>query len=174
MSPSSLAAVVRTALCATTLGVAGGASLAATLPYTAAIGTCTPANLPTLQYDLKLTNGAVRKAGRNPPSSLYFCDVPIDSLASVPTHNRMELQFIDRNTSGSGHVIARLMRRNLQTGVATEVARASSVPSATLRTVGVALPAPMDFRFNEYYVLVSLTTTGMVAVEAHTVRFVTR
>lgn len=173
MSPSSLVAVVRTALCATTLGVAAGASLAATLPYTAAIGTCTPANLPTLQYDLKLTNGAVRKAGRNPPSSLYFCDVPIDDLA-VPSYNRMELQFIDRNTSGSGHVIARLMRRNLQTGVATEVARASSVPSATLRTVGVALPAPMDFRFNEYYVLVSLTTTGTVAVEAHTVRFVTR
>jgi hypothetical protein len=174
MSQSSLAAVVRTVLCATTLGLAAGTSLAATLPYTATIGTCTPANLLTLQYDLKLTNGAVRKAGRNPPSSVYFCDVPIDGVTRLPTYTHMELKFIDKNTTGNGHVIARLMRKNLQTGVATEVARASSVPSATLRTASVALPTPMDLSANDFYVLVSLSTTGLVVVEAHTVRFVTR
>jgi hypothetical protein len=121
---------------------------------------------------LRLTNGAVRKAGRNPPSSLYFCDVPIDDLA-VPSYNRMELQFTDKHTTGNGHVVARLMRRNLQTGAAVEVARASSVPSASLRTAGVSLAAPMDFRTHEYYVLVSLQAP-VAEVEAHTVRFVTR
>ena len=171
MSQPLLATALRAALCAASLGLAATAAQA-TQNYTILIGTCQPANLLTLQFDLRLTNGAVRKAGRNPPSSLYFCDVPIDDLA-LPSYNGMELQFTDKHTTGNGHVVARLMRRNLQTGAAVEVARASSVPSATLRTAGVSLSAPMDFRSHEYYVLVSLQAP-VAEVEAHTVRFVTR
>jgi len=164
----------RLALCAAaTCTLAAAAAQAATLPYTATLGTCTPANLPTLQYDLKLTNGAVRKAGRNPPSSLYYCDVPIDQLTATPTYTHLQLQYIDKNTTGNGHVTARLMRKHLQTGVASEVARVLSVPSASLRTVSVALPYALDLRSYDVYVIVSLTSP-LAEVEAHTVRLVTR
>lgn len=173
--PQALTAPVtslRAALLGAALSLAAAAPSLAAGNYTAVVGTCEPANLATLQYDLKLTNGAVRKAGRNPPSSLYFCDVPIDDLATAP-YNVMELRYIDRHTSGSGHIVARLMRRNIATGGTVEVARVTSVPSASLRAGTVALPAPMDFANHEYFVLVMLTAPS-AQVEAHTIRFLTR
>jgi hypothetical protein len=117
----------------------------------------------------------VRKPGRNPPSR-YFCGLPVDDLAAVPTApswNHFEFQFVDKNTSGNAHLTARLMRKNLATGAATEVARVASTPSSSLRTARVALPAPLDFGRQAYFVIVDLTTP-LAEVEVHTVRLTTR
>jgi len=176
MSRPSIATAARAGLCTAVLGLAAGAAQAS-LDVTAIVGGCSPANLLTLQYDLKLTNGAVRKAGRNPPSSLYFCDFPIDDLATAtkPTWTHMQLQYIDRNTTGNGNLTARLMRKSFSTGAAVEIARVSSTPAATtLRTLSVALPAPLDPKSFKYFFIVSLSTPTLAEVEAHTVRLVTR
>jgi hypothetical protein len=175
MSQPSRATSARAALLAAGLALAA-ASAQATRNFTIPIGTCSPANVATLQYDLRLTNGAVRKAGRNPPSSVYFCEVPDDLAAApteAPTWNRFEFQFIDKNTTGNGNLMARLMRKSLSTGAAVEVVRVSSTPSSTLRTAGVSLPAKLDVGRYKHFVIIVLKTP-LAEVEAHTVRLVTR
>lgn len=161
----------RAALLCAFLGLAPAAQ--ASQDFTLPIGTCTPANAITLQSDLRLTNGAVRKPGRNPPGTAYFCDLPIDDLTARPSWNRLELQYIDRNSAGDGHVTARLMRRTISTGSTTTVALASSVPSATLNTVRIAVAKPMDTSIYAYFVIVNLTSPSQ-PVEAHTIRLTTR
>jgi hypothetical protein len=169
--PVSRPAALRAALAAATLAL-GAAAAQASLNITVAVGTCPPGNLSTLQNDLRLTNGAVRQSGRNPPSR-YFCEVPIDDLAAAPSWNRFEFQYIDRNTSGSGRLIARLMRRAIGTATAAEVVRVTSVASAgQFRTGSVVLPA-LDFAKFDYFVIVDIDT-DQESVDAIAVRLVTR
>lgn len=155
-------------------GLACAAASAGAVPnLTVPIGTCAPANLVSLQFDLRLTSGAVRRAGRNPPggATRYLCDVPDDFSAAPPTWNRFEFQYIDRNLTGNGHAVARLMRRPNTSGSGIEVARLTSVPSTTLRTLAATLPA-LPAR-NDYYVIVDLVTTNP-SVDAFAFRLLTR
>jgi len=136
--------------------------------FTLPVGTCAPASLLTLQMDLKLTNGAVRRAGRNPPGgSRYMCDVP-DDFAAAEAPNTFQLGYIDKNTSGEGNVSARLMRRTRTTGATKMVARLDSVPSATLKMLSVTLTAPLDTVNYTYFIFVDMKALGQ-PVEAHTV-----
>jgi hypothetical protein len=172
MTAPSTAPLLRRTMFAAVLAMTAGAAQAS-LDLALVVGTCTPRNAATLHNDLKLTNGAVRKAGRNPPSSAYFCDVPIDDFTAKPSWNVLELQFRDRNATGDGHVRARLLRKRIDTGGATEVAVAESVPSEKVTTVRVPLREPMNFDRFAYFVIVEMTTSE-AAVEAHMVRLVTR
>jgi hypothetical protein len=171
MRPVIHAPTTRAALLCACLGLTTAAQ--ASQDFTLPIGTCTPANAITLQSDLRLTNGAVRKPGRNPPGSAYFCGLPIDDLTAKPSWNRFELQYIDRNSAGDGHVTARLMRRTISSGATTTLAVASSVPSATLRTVHVDIAKTMDTSIYAYFVIVTLTSPSQ-PVDAYTVRLTTR
>lgn len=171
MPRSHLVSLSHAALLCACLGLASAAQ--ASQDFTLPVGTCTPANAITLQSDLRLTNGAVRKPGRNPPGTAYFCDLPIDDLTARPTWNRLELQYIDSNPAGNGHVTARLMRRTISTGATSVVAIASSVPSATLKTARAAIDKPMDTSLFAYFVIVNLTSSNQ-PVEAHTIRLITR
>jgi hypothetical protein len=173
MTTPPIASLGRAALLAATLGLAATAAQA-TLDLGIVVGTCPPRTASALHYDLHLTNGAVRKAGRNPPKvSAYFCDVPVDDLTTVPGWNTLELQFSDRNPTGDGNVRARLMRKSLVSGGAKELVAVYSVPSSSVRTVSVPLPEPLDFTRFAYFVIVELTTP-LEAVEAHMVRLTTR
>jgi len=159
--------------------IAAGSALAAataqaTPNLTIAIGTCPAATLNTLQTDIRLTNGGVQKPGRNPPSR-YLCDV-IDDFAApsgAPSWNTFQFQFVDRNTSGSRHMTARLMARAISSNRAREIARVTSTLSPTLRSNSVALTAPLNFASYDYYVIVDLTTT-LAPVDAVAVRLLTR
>ena len=164
-------AALRAALVAAGLAL-GAATAQASLNLTIAVGTCSPGNLVSLQTDLRLTNGAVRKPGRNPPSR-YFCDVPIDDLAAKPSWNRFEFQYIDRNTTGTGNLVARLMRRANGSATASQVAKVSSVANGGTFTTGFAALPELDFALYDYFVIVDITT-GRDPVDAVAVRLVTR
>jgi hypothetical protein len=138
------------------------------------VGTCAAANQETLLGDLRLTNGAVLKPGRNPPS-LYFCPdlgLAAGQAAGAPTPNTFELQYRDLNARGTGHVRARLMRKNLATGAAGEVVRLSSTPSTTVATVSSPVNA-IDLERYVYFVLVELATP-LEPLEAHRVCLTSR
>lgn len=145
--------------------------LALTVPVHAAcvvIGSCPAADGVTLLTDLRLTNGGVLKAGREPPSS-YFC--PDLGLAAAraggsPMPNVFELQYRDLNVRGDGHVRARLMRKSRATGVATDVLRLAGPPSATVTTIRAPVTEAWDLINYTYYVLVELNTPAE-PVEAH-------
>ena len=161
---------IRSSLLASSLGL--GLACAATAAqaagaFTLPVGTCAPANLVTLQADLKLTNGAVRRAGRNPPGgSRYMCDVPDDFAATPP--NTFEFQYIDRNIEGNGNLSARLMRRTRTSGATVTWVRLDSVPSSTLKTLRAPLPGPLDTAHYFFFVIVEMSTDN-AQVEAHTV-----
>lgn len=167
-----------TAAARVALVVAGSAFAAAaaqaTPNLTLAIGTCAPATLNTLQTDIRLTNGGVQKYGRNPPSR-YMCDVIDDFTApsGTPSWNTFEFQFVDRNTSGSAHMTARLMARPISSTGVREVARVASTLSPGLRSSSVALAAPLNFVLYDYFVIVDMTTE-LASVDAIAVRLLTR
>lgn len=165
--------LLRTAVATAALALVATAAQAS-LNITIAVGTCSPANLSSLQYDLRLTNGAVRQSGRNPPSR-YFCGVPVDDLAtaSPPSWNRFDLQYVDRNTTGNGRIVARLMRRAVGSATATEVVRVTSVASAGQFRTGSTPMAALDFARYAYFVIVDVNT-DQEPVDAIAVRLFTR
>lgn len=165
------------ALSARHLSISALLALAATAaqPACVAVGTCSSADLASLQADLRLTNGAVVKPGRNPPSRL-FC--PVMGLAAsqaggAPAPNTFELQFRDLNTRDTGNVRARLMRKSRVTGAASDVVKLESTPSSTVGTVSARVTEPWDLDRFVYYVLIELAAP-VEPVEVHSVCLVSR
>lgn len=140
------------------------------------VGTCVAGDVTTLETDLKLSNGAVRKPGRNPPSR-YFCSdlglAAAQAAGAAPNWNTFSMQYRDLNASGVGHVRARLMRKSLETGTAVDLVRLPSLPSATLATRSAAIPEPFDFQNFVYFAIVEMATP-LEPLEAHTLCLTTR
>lgn len=160
-----------TSLIAGLLALAAGGAHASN-DLTIVMGTCSPGSAAALEQDLKLTNGAVRKSGRNPPV-LYFCPVIPDDLTTKPSWNRLELQYGDLNAATTGNITARLMRKSLVNGAAVAIATAQSQSPTAFATAQAPLAAPMDHARYAYYVIVEMKTATKL-LDAHTVRLVTR
>lgn len=176
MSPTPRPRRLRAALTATAL-CAAAAAAQASLDFTLVVGggDCTPASASRAQDGLFLTNGAVRKEGRNTPPARYVCGVPIDDLSAIQSHNELQLTYRDPNLadSGNGHVRARLLRKNMSTGWVREIARVDSEPSLRVKTLGAPIVEPLDRAKYAYFIVVELWTPAQ-PVEAHLVRLVTR
>lgn len=154
------------------LSLAAALALAATAaqPACVVVGTCAGADAVALQSDLRLTNGAVQKPGRNPPSR-YFC--PDLGLAAAPAVNTFELQFRDLNARDVGNVRARLMRKSRATGAASDVLSLDSTPSTTVSTVSARVTEAWDTERYAYFVLVEMAAP-VQPVEAHSVCLIAR
>lgn len=165
------------ALSARHLSISALLALAATAaqPACLVVGTCPAADLASLQADMRLTNGAVVKPGRNPPSRLFCPDIGLaaNQAGGAPPPNTFELQFRDLNTRDTGNVRARLMRKSRATGAASDVARLDSTPSSTVSTVSTRLTEPWDLERYAYYVLIELAAP-VEPVEVHSVCLVSR
>jgi hypothetical protein len=162
---------VRNFSLAAALALAAGAAQ----PACVVVGTCAAADTLTLQNDLRLTNGAVQKPGREPPSR-YFCpDLGLSAAQAggAPTPNTFELQFRDLNPRDVGNVRAQLMRKNRTTGAARELLRLNSSYSATVATVSTKVTEAWDLENFIYFVLIEMVAPAQ-PVEAHSVCLVAR
>ena len=158
-------------------------SLAAALAFAASaaqsacvvIGTCAAADRSTLLSDLTLTNGAVQKPGRNPPSRFYCPDLGLTATAVAGGRppNSFELQFRDPNGREGGNVRAMLMRKSLSDGGASRVAQLYSTYSPTVATVRTPVAETWDLGRFAYFVMIELEAPTH-PVEAHTVCLVAR
>lgn len=131
--------------------------------------TCVPDSPTTLQFGLtSQTGGYTRSAGRNPPLA-YFCPVwnPDDLVAASTSWKFLKLQAIDPHPGG-GQVVATLYAKSRSNGSVAPVATVASQSSTLVKVTTVPLPAPLNFKRNAYYVVLSLDGTDL-PVEAHMV-----
>jgi hypothetical protein len=130
--------------------------------------TCVPDSPQTLDFAVtSLTGGFVRSAGRNPPVA-YFCPVwNPDDLVATPSWKFLKLQALDPN-SGGGSIVATLYAKSRSNGFVTPVASVSSLLSSIVTVASVALPMPLSFKRNAYYVTIQIDAPTMPA-EAHMV-----
>ena len=136
--------------------------------------TCVPDSAQTLQFGLtSQTGGHTRSAGRNPPLA-YFCPVwnPDDIVAASTSWKFLKLQAVDPHPSG-GQVLATLYAKSRSSGAVSLVTSVASQPSTLVKVTTVPLPAPLNFKRNAYYVLLTLDGTEM-PVEAHMVMLTNR
>lgn len=154
------------------------ALLALALPAEAAcvvVGTCSPTTQAALQTDIRLSNGAVLKPGREPPSTYYCSDLGLaaEQAAGRPAPNSFELQYRDQNTNGAANVRARLIRKSLASGAVSDVVRVGGPPNRAVVTAQAQVNEAWDLGAYAYFVAVELSTPAQ-QVEAHTVCLLAR
>lgn len=130
---------------------------------------CSPDGLNSLRFaQINAPGGFIRASNPDAGVLNFTCNV-LDSFAtSVPTWNRMVLQFRD---AAGGRVAAALYQKNKVTGASGMIANVISPASAAVANTSVAAPA-MDFSLNTYYIVVSIQSAAQNPPQAHTVMLV--
>jgi hypothetical protein len=135
--------LVRTALLAALIGLAGAHAPAFALDQTFIAESCPMAAL-----------------GRDPPSAMRksVCGVGNPGLTSLPPWDTLELMAIDGNVSGAG-VVVKLQCMSRTSGAVSTVALVRSVPSTRPKKVAVRLPASLNLNLCAYMFLIDVDTT---------------
>lgn len=144
------------------------AAHAAPEDWQAVAASCQPTNTTSFsQAVINFQNSGAIRANTGDGQLRFVCNV-LDSFASSVTvnWNNFRLQAFD---PVGGAVQAQLFQKSKLTSLTALVATVSSLPGGVVQSNAVALPVPLNFDLNGYFVVITINRQAGTQPAAHMV-----